>query len=257
MINLIKVSALSLRTHQRQFQEFLQSNLELIYPDAKKRASVAEMVDNAKKYESADVNLYLAYCNTVPVGFMVTSVEGSRVNILNISIATIKQNLGYGKLILNKLQGMYKTLAVTVTEDSLVDGLVRQGFTVENSTPVHKGGPVVTLIRQELPVSIVSDVPLTLPADVMMTVLEMLRRNIRKVKVLQSRYSAELEWETKVYGKGKENLTLIETAEKYNQQLRIYLQIEDSIESQGLESNLSLYNIQLKQFLKDKEGEVK
>lgn len=232
MINLIKVSALGLRTHHRQFQEFLQSNLELIYPDAKKRASVAEMVENAKKYESADVNLYLAYCNSVPVGFMVTSVEGSRVNVLNLSVATTKQNLGYGKLILNKLQGMYKTIAITIMDSYRTMDLTNLGFTVENSTPVIEGESVVCLIRQELPVSIVSDVSLTLPAGVLPTVLELLRRNIRKVKVLQSRYSAELEWETKVYGKGKENLTLIEEVDKYNSQLRTYLQIEDALDKQ-------------------------
>ena len=232
MINLIKVSALGLRTHHRQFQEFLQSNLELIYPDAKKRASVAEMVENAKKYESADVNLYLAYCNSVPVGFMVTSVEGSRVNVLNLSVATTKQNLGYGKLILNKLQGMYKTIAITIMDSYRTMDLTNLGFTVEHSTPVIEGESVVCLIRQELPVSIVSDVSLTLPAGVLPTVLELLRRNIRKVKVLQSRYSAELEWETKVYGKGKENLTLIEEVDKYNSQLRTYLQIEDALDKQ-------------------------
>lgn len=232
MINLIKVSALGLRTHHRQFQEFLQSNLELIYPDAKKRASVAEMVENAKKYESADVNLYLAYCNSVPVGFMVTSVEGSRINVLNLSVATTKQNLGYGKLILNKLQGMYKTIAITIMDSYRTMDLINLGFTVENSTPVIEGESVVCLIRQELPVSIVSDVPLTLPACVLPTVIELLRRNIRKVKVLQSRYSAELEWETKVYGKGKENLTLIEEVDKYNSQLRTYLQIEDALDKQ-------------------------
>ena len=232
MINLIKVSALGLRTHHRQFQEFLQSNLELIYPDAKKRASVAEMVENAKKYESADVNLYLAYCNSVPVGFMVTSVEGSRVNVLNLSVATTKQNLGYGKLILNKLQGMYKTIAITIMDSYRTMDLINLGFTVENSTPVIEGESVVCLIRQELPVSIVSDVSLTLPAGVLPTVIELLRRNIRKVKVLQSRYSAELEWETKVYGKGKENLTLIEEVDKYNSQLRTYLQIEDALDKQ-------------------------
>lgn len=232
MINLIKVSALGLRTHHRQFQEFLQSNLELIYPDAKKRASVAEMVENAKKYESADVNLYLAYGNTVPIGFLVTSVEGSRVNVLNLSVATTKQNLGYGKLILNKLQDMYKTIAITIMDSYRTMDLINLGFTVENSTPVIEGESVVCLIRQELPVSIVSDVSLTLPADVMMTVLAVLRRNIRRVKVLQSRYSAELEWETKVYGKGKENLTLIEEVDKYNSQLRTYLQIEDALDKQ-------------------------
>ena len=230
MIKLIKVSALSNRTHHRQFQEFVQNNLEKIYPDAKKRAPVAELLDNAKKYESADVLLFMIYCNTVPIGFTVLSLEGSRANILNLSIATTKQRLGYSKLILNKLQGMYKTLAITIVDSPLTTVLQDRGFTLENSTPIPGGESVVCLIRQELHVSSVPEVSLTLPADVMMTVLKVLRRNIRRVKTLQSRYRGEMEWEVKGYGGGNAGDDVKEFSEKYDAELKTYLQIEDAIE---------------------------